>query len=92
MSLTKKDLIHEIAQGTDVAKSEVTKVLDHLAEVVMAQLAAGGELTLPGIGKLSTQERQARQGRNPITGESIQIPARTAVKFAVTKALKDAVA
>lgn len=92
MSLTKKDLIRSIANGTDLSQPHVEAVLNHLTETAQAELSEGREVVIPGIGKFSTQLREARQGRNPKTGESIDIPAKTVVKFTVAKALKDAVA
>jgi len=90
--LTKKELISEIAAGAEIAKADVERVLHHLTETVHSCLAAGEELVLPGLGKLSTKVREARTGRNPATGESVDIPAKTVVKFAAAKPLKDAVA
>jgi DNA-binding protein HU-beta len=55
-------------------------------------LQQGGEVTLPGLGKLKTKQSAARTGRNPHSGEEINIPAKTGVKFVAAKALKDAVA
>lgn len=54
-------------------------------------LAAGGEVTLPGIGKLSVKHKEARTGRNPSSGEAIEIAAKNAPHFSAAKALKDAV-
>lgn len=92
MSLNKKDLIQEIAQSTEVSKSDVALVLDQLAATAQQQLQSGNEVVIPGIGKLAPQQREERQGRNPATGESITIAAKTIVKFTATKSLKDAVA
>lgn len=97
--MNKQDLINEISARSvnhydaSVSKVIVTAVLDTLADVAQKQLTgAGTELTLPGIGKLKAVSKPARTGRNPATGEEIEIPAKTAVKFVVAKALKDAVA
>ena len=65
--------------------------LDALGECVRESLAQGNEAVLPGIGKLTVKERPARTGRNPATGEPIQIAARKAPAFSTTKALKNAV-
>lgn len=75
-----------------VSKTVVTAVLKTLAEVTTTELKKGNEITLPGIGKLSVTERAARTGRNPQTGEEIEIAARRVPKFSASKALKDAVA
>ncbi|MGA8147802.1 MAG: HU family DNA-binding protein [Gallionellaceae bacterium] len=74
-----------------VSKTVVEAVLDSLGEVAAAELKKGGEITLPGIGKLSVSKRAARTGRNPATGESIKIKAKNVPKFSAAKALKDAV-
>lgn len=75
-----------------VSKTVVTAVLRTLAEVATAELKKGNEVALPGIGKLSVSDRAARTGRNPQTGETIEIAARRVPKFSASKALKDAVA
>jgi len=66
-------------------------VLESLADVTAGQLATEKEISLPGIGKLTTASKAARTGRNPRTGEAVQIPASTSVKFKAAKSLKDAV-
>ena len=58
----------------------------------MKETKKSGEFTIPGIGKLVKTKRKARTGRNPATGQPIQIPAKTTVKFRVGKAMKDSVA
>lgn len=88
--MTKKDLIAKIAEDTDLKKSDVEKVLDSLGGVAAAELLGEGEVPLPGLGKLKAHRCNARKGRNPKTGEAINIPAKTTVKFSVGKELKDA--
>lgn len=90
--MNKQELINAVAEHSDMSKNTVSKVLDGLAEVATATLQAGEEVTLHGLGKLKTKESAARTGRNPATGEEMDIPAKTAVKFTAAKALKDAVA
>lgn len=97
--MNKQELINEIAARSmihydaGVSKTVAAAVLDTLADITQRQLAKpGAELTLPGIGKLKAVAKPARTGRNPATGEEIEIPAKTAVKFTAAKALKDAVA
>lgn len=75
-----------------VSKTVVTAVLKTLTDVTTAELKKGNEVALPGLGKFTVTERAARTGRNPQTGEEIQIAARRAPKFSASKALKDAVA
>jgi len=87
--MKKSDLVAAIKPAN--ASAAVTEsVLDALGLVVQQQLLKGDEVTLPGIGKFSVTERAARTGRNPQTGDEIQIAARRAPKFTAAKALKDA--
>ncbi len=86
--MTKTQTIAALAGKTGLSKSDVSNVLDQLAELAYAEAANG--FTLQGIGKLLLVQRAERQGRNPATGESITIPAKTVVKFRVAKACKDA--
>lgn len=93
MSITKKELVHAISLHTGgFGKSNVEQVLDQLAATAHEQIAQGEDFLIPGIGKLSTSAREARIGRNPRTGEALEIPAKTVVKFSAAKALKDAAA
>ncbi len=90
--MNKQELINAVAEQTGETKATVTKVLEAMSEVATASLQAGDEVMLHGLGKLKTKESAARTGRNPATGEEIDIPAKTTVKFTAAKALKDAVA
>lgn len=84
------DFIH--TQDDRLKKTDIMSVLKLQGDVAQAALAGGDEVTLHGLGKLKPVARPARTGRNPATGEEIDIPAKTAVKFTAAKALKDAVA
>lgn len=91
--MTKADLISAVQMevGDDVAsKAVVGKVLNGLSSVIAHGLAQGESIPLSDIGKFSPVKREARKGRNPKTGEAIDIPACTAVKFSCSKTLKDA--
>lgn len=88
-AMTKSQIEEAIAAKTNAAKKLVGEVLSALAELAYEE--AANAFTVPGIGKLVLVNRAARQGRNPRTGEAIQIPAKKAVKFRVSKACKDAV-
>lgn len=91
--MNKKDLINSIAARSGLKKVDVDLALTHLGNVAQAHLIRpGAELALPGIGKLKTVAKAARTGRNPKTGEALEIAARTAVKLVVAKELKDAAA
>jgi len=85
------DKHHAKRENYHFQKADMTAVVDGLGELVAEQLRAGHEVTLPGIGKLTAAARPARTGRNPQTGEAIEIPAAKVPKFKAAKALKEAV-
>ena len=87
--MNKAELIRDIAEKTTTKKTEVERVLDALADIVRTELATpGGMIMLPGLGKIEAVSRPARPGRNPKTGEAVEIPARKAVKFKPSGDLK----
>lgn len=91
--MNQSELINAIAAKTaDVGLSNaaVKRVLEAQAEVVQGELQACGDVTLPGIGRLSVKHSAARTGRNPATGAAIQIAAKNKPHFAAAKWLKDA--
>ena len=88
-SMSKAQIEDAIAEKTGNTKKVVHEILAELAE--LAYREAENTFTVPGIGKLALVDRAARQGRNPKTGETIQIPAKKAVKFRIAKACKDAI-
>jgi len=88
-AMTKAQILKALAERTDLPKAKVVEFTDALAAMAYEQAAEG--FTIPGIGKLVLVNRKARMGRNPQTGEPIQIPAKTVVKFRVAKACKDAI-
>ncbi len=90
--MTKAQLISLIADKIQLTKATASSVLDLIAETAVAETKTNGQFVIPGIGKLVKSQRNARMGRNPQTGEAIEIPAKTVVKFRVAKACKDAVA
>jgi DNA-binding protein HU-beta len=69
----------------------VKEFFEELSTLAAREVKSNGEFVLPGFGKLVKSERKAREGRNPATGETIQIPAKTTLKFRVGKAMKDTV-
>ena len=87
--MTKAQTITTLAEKTELTKKQVTEVLEELAQLAYKEAKKG--FTIPGIGKLVVVKRKARMGRNPATGESIKIPAKTVLKFRIAKAAKDAV-
>ena len=88
-ALTKSQIAAEIAEKNNVTKKQAVEILEQLA--ALAYKHAKDSFTIPGIGKLVLVNRKARVGRNPATGETINIPAKKVVKFRVAKAAKDAI-
>ena len=88
-ALTKSQIIVKLAEQNDMTKKNVSAFLDSLAQLAYREAKKG--FTIPGLGKLVLVKRKARMGRNPATGESISIPAKTVLKFRIAKAAKDAV-
>lgn len=91
--MTKADLIAAVQAevgDTVASKAVVGKILDGLSSVIAHGLAQGETVPLNDIGRFSPVKREARKGRNPNTGEPIDIPACNAVKFVCSKTLKDA--
>jgi len=89
--MTKSQLLDAMAQKVNMSKKDVANFMERLAELALSEVKKSGEFVVPGIGKLVKIKRAARMGRNPATGEQIQIPAKTVVKFRVAKAAKEAV-
>ncbi len=90
--LTKTALIRTMADELELPTKQVGQFFDVMAQTAVKETKKNGEFTIPGIGKLVKAERKARTGRNPQTGESIKIKAKTVVKFRISKAAKDAIA
>ncbi len=89
--MNKSELIARIADDTGLAKAKVTEVVDLIGKVITEELKHGDGLSIVGFGTFKVTERKAKKGRNPATGEAIQIPAKKAPIFKAGKALKDAV-
>jgi len=87
--LTKAKIIEALADETNMAKKDVIALLACLADLACSQAPTG--FTIPGIGKLVVVDRKKRMGRNPATGETIEIPAKKVLKFRIAKAAKDAI-
>jgi len=86
---TKSQIITLLSEQLNLNKKETSSVIDVLKESIVKELLENGTFVLPGIGKFVVVYRKARMGRNPLTGEEIAIPAKTAVKFRLAKAIKD---
>jgi len=87
----KKELAEAISQKHELPKAQARKILETLVEEIKSALKSGKKVNLAGLGVLRVAERKARMGRNPKTGETIQIPAKKAIKFRASKDLKQAV-
>lgn len=87
--MTKTQTVAALAEKTGLSKAQAGQFLEELAK--LAYVEARNGFTLPGIGKLVLVNRKARMGRNPATGETIHIPAKTVVKFRVAKVCKESV-
>ncbi|MBI5472748.1 MAG: HU family DNA-binding protein [Ignavibacteriae bacterium] len=88
-AMSKSAILAHFAEKFGMKRKQVAAIFDELS--ALAYREAKNQFTIPGIGKLVMVERAARMGRNPATGEAIQIPAKTVVKFRVAKAAKDAI-
>lgn len=80
-----------LAEAAGITKKQAVIAYDKLLEIAYAGAKTPKGIVLPGLGKLIKAKSKARMGRNPATGETMKIPARTKVKFRVAKAAKDAV-
>jgi DNA-binding protein HU-beta len=87
--LTKAEIIAAVAETTSLTPAQTASVIDAL--VSLAYKNAKNTFTIPGLGKLVLQSRNARVGRHPATGAEIQIPAKNVVKFKVSKAAQEAI-
>jgi len=89
--MNKSELVEAIANGSGVTKADANRVLDTFMATVTDVLKSGDQVVLPGFGSFSTGNRSARTGRNPQTGQAIQIKASRVAKFKAGKSLKEAV-
>lgn len=95
--MTKDDFAAKLASKTDMSKTKARDVIDAIFDtdpghgIIAVELDAGRDFTITGFGTFSTRRRKARQGRNPQTGEPIQIPAMTVPTFKAGKGLKERV-
>lgn len=89
--MTQSQLVRALAEKCEVSKKTSRDFVQHLAETAISEVRKNGLFVVPGLGRLVRAERKARVGRNPATGEVINIPAKRVVKFRVAKAAKDAI-
>ena len=88
--MTKQNLVNYIAEETGMTKADATRALEAVLKGIVEGLKNEGKVTLTGFCTIATQHKEARQGRNPRTGEAVTIPARTAVSIKAGAKLKDA--
>jgi DNA-binding protein HU-beta len=86
--MTKAELVSAVADRSGADQATTERVIGALFETVASAMKQGDKVTWPGFGSFSASSRQARQGRNPSTGETINIPASTAAKFSAASGLK----
>ena len=89
--MTKSQMLTLLSESTELSKKDVANLLDEMVALAYKEVKTNGEFVIPGIGKMVKAHRKARMGRNPATGETIKIAAKTVVKFRLAKAAKDAV-
>ena len=89
--MNKTELVAAIAEKTELSKKDVEKAVKAFTDVVAEELKKGEKIQLVGFGTFEVAERAAREGRNPLTGETMNIPASKSPKFKAGKALKDMV-
>ena len=89
--MTKTQIIRSMAERLAVSPKQIAGFFALMGEMAVAETESNGEFTIPGIGKLVKAQRQARTGRNPATGETINIAAKTTVKFRIAKPIKDSI-
>jgi DNA-binding protein HU-beta len=89
--MTKAQIVSHFAGKFEISKKMASAIIDEVAALTVSETKKVGSFTLPGIGKLVLVKRKARMGRNPATGATIKIPAKTVVKMRVAKAAKESI-
>ena len=90
--MTKTQLVRHLAEKHELSNKQVAALMDYFAKLAVKETKKNGLFVVPGLGRLVKSNRKARVGRNPQTGQAINIPAKTVVKFRVAKAVKDTIA
>jgi DNA-binding protein HU-beta len=90
--MTKSELIGQIAENAGISKSEADKAYDAVISAIISGLKKDGNVPLTGLGTLKVAHRAARSGRNPSTGETIQIAAKNVLKFKASKSVEEEIA
>ena len=89
--MTKSQIVSHFAEKFEISKKMASGIIEEVAGLAVSETKKAGSFTLPGIGKLVLVKRKARMGRNPATGATIKIPAKTVVKMRIAKAAKEAI-
>lgn len=89
--MTQTQIIAFMAEETGMSKKEVKAFFETFAQLAYKETKKKGKFIIPGIGFLKKVKRKARKGRNPATGETIRIPAKTVAKFTLSKTCKEAI-
>jgi DNA-binding protein HU-beta len=89
--MSQSEVLNHFAEKFDMKRAQVKEIFEELSSLATQEVRSNGEFALPGFGKLVLSERKAREGRNPQTGDTIQIPAKTTLKFRLSKSMKDSV-
>ena len=89
--MNKAKLVENIAEKQGLTKAESERIVEQIIDEILTAVSKKDEVSIAGFGAFSARKRAARKGRNPKTGEAIQIPASTSPKFKAAKAFKDAV-
>ena len=89
--MSQSEVVNHFAEKYGMKRAQVKELFEEMANLAASEVKENGEFVLPGFGKIVLSERKAREGRNPQTGETIQIPAKTTLKFRLSKGMKDSV-
>ena len=89
--MSKSQIVSHFAGKFELTKKTASEIIDEVAALAVSETKKAGSFTLPGIGKLVLAKRKARMGRNPATGATIKIAAKTVVKMRIAKAAKEAI-
>ena len=89
--MSQSEVLGHFAEKFELKRAVAKEFFTELAELATREVKRNGEFVLPGFGKMVMAQRKAREGRNPATGETIKIPAKTTLKFRIGKAMKDSV-
>ena len=90
-AMTQSEVINHFAEKTGLKRAQAKEIFTELAALAAKEVKKNGQFTIPGMGKVVLAKRKARMGRNPATGASIKIPAKTTLKFRLAKSIKDTV-